>query len=72
MLSKKEFEELGAKLRYGLDLSYRRLLEETARRNETLSFGTPDGKVISLRAADLLKEQQQADAERQSKQEIPI
>ena len=45
MSTEEEYKELSAKLRYGLELAEQRLIEETARREGTLCYGRPDGKV---------------------------
>ena len=48
MSTEEEYKELSAKLRYGLELAEQRLIEETARREGTLCYGRPDGKVVRL------------------------
>ena len=45
MSTEEEYKELSAKLRYGLELAEQRLIEETARREGTLCYGRPDGKL---------------------------
>ena len=50
MSTEEEYKELSAKLRYGLELA-----EETARREGTLCYGRPDGKVVRISATELLK-----------------
>ena len=46
MSTEEEYKELSEKLRYGLELAEQRLIEETARREGTLCYGRPDGKVV--------------------------
>ena len=53
--NQEEYKELSAKLRYGLELAEQRLIEETARREGTLCYGRPDGKVVRISATELLK-----------------
>ena len=60
MSTEEEYEELSAKLRYGLELAEQRLIEETARREGTLCYGSPDGKVVRISATELLKLRQSA------------
>ncbi|WP_455672082.1 hypothetical protein [Phocaeicola sp.] len=55
MSTEEEYRELSAKLRYGLELAEQRLIEETARREGTLCYGRPDGKVVRVSATELLK-----------------
>lgn len=55
MSTEEEYKELSEKLRYGLELAEQRLIEETARREGTLCYGRPDGKVVRVSAAELLK-----------------
>ena len=55
MSTEEEYKELSAKLRYGLELAEQRLIEETARREGTLCYGRPDGKVVRISATELLK-----------------
>ena len=45
-MSNNEMQELSDKLRRGLQLAEKRLLEKNARNGKLLSQGTPDGKVI--------------------------
>ncbi len=47
-MSNNEMQELSDKLRRGLQLAEKRLLEKNARNGKLLSQGTPDGKVIYL------------------------
>ena len=53
MSTEEEYKELSAKLRYGLELAEQRLIEETARREGTLCYGRPDGKVVRISATEL-------------------
>jgi hypothetical protein len=55
MSTEEEYRELSEKLRYGLELAEQRLIEETARREGTLCYGRPDGKVVRVSATELLK-----------------
>ena len=55
MSTEEEYKELSEKLRYGLELAEQRLIEETARREGTLCYGRPDGKVVRVSATELLK-----------------
>lgn len=55
MSTEEEYKELSLKLRYGLELSEQRLIEETAQRQGTLCYGSPNGKVIRVSAMELLK-----------------
>lgn len=55
MSTEEEYQELSEKLRYGLELAEQRLIEETARREGTLCYGCPDGKVVRVSATELLK-----------------
>ena len=61
MSTEEEYKELSEKLRYGLELAEQRLIEETARREGTLCYGRPDGKVVRVSATELLKLRQSAD-----------
>ena len=49
-MSNNEMQELSDKLRRGLQLAEKRLLEKNARNGTLLSQGTPDGKVIYVSA----------------------
>ena len=64
MSTEEEYKELSAKLRYGLELAEQRLIEETARREGTLCYGRPDGKVVRISATELLKLRQSRSEER--------
>ena len=55
MSTEEEYKELSAKLRYGLELAEQRLIEETARREGTLCYGRPDGKVVRISATEHFK-----------------
>ena len=46
------YKEVRAKLRYGVELAEQRLIEETARREGTLCYGRPDGKVVRISATE--------------------
>lgn len=61
MSTEEEYQELSAKLRYGLELAEQRLIEETARREGTLCYGAPDGKVVRVSAIELLKLRENGD-----------
>ena len=52
-------QELSDKLRRGLQLAEKRLLEKNARNGKLLSQGTPDGKVIYVSATELLERLQE-------------
>ena len=54
IMSNNEMQELSDKLRRGLQLAEKRLLEKNARNGKLLSQGTPDGKVIYVSATELL------------------
>ena len=56
MQKNEEMIELSNKLHWGLEVAEQRLLEETAARNGSLCLGTPDGKVVSVPAKELLKQ----------------
>ncbi len=62
MSTEEEYREFSAKLRYGLELAEQRLIEETARREGTLCYGEPDGKVVRVSAAELLRLRQNGHA----------
>lgn len=64
-MSDKEVQDLSEKLKRGLHLAEKRLLEENAREGKLLSQGTPDGKVIYVPATELLERLQ----EKEKKQE---
>lgn len=51
-MTKEEGEILGNKIKKGLELSFRRLVEKTKKENGTLVF-SKDGKIIRVRARDL-------------------
>lgn len=55
MSTEEEYQELSAKLRHGLEVAEQKLIEETARREGTLCYGRPDGKVVRVSACELLK-----------------
>lgn len=56
-------QELSDKLRRGLQLAEKRLLEKNARNGKLLSQGTPDGKVIYVSATELLERLQEKEKE---------
>lgn len=56
MSDNKETESFQEKMCRGLELSERRLLEETARRGESLCVGTEDGGVACVPAKALLEQ----------------
>lgn len=55
-MSEDERKELSQKLRYGLALAERRMLEEKAMRNENVIQGTHDGKIKSIPARVVYKQ----------------
>ena len=57
-------QELSDKLRRGLQLAEKRLLEKNARNGKLLSQGTPDGKVIYVSATELLERLQEKEKEK--------
>ncbi len=56
MQQNEELRELSCKLHWGLEVAEQRLLEETAARNGSLCVATPDGRIISVSARELLRE----------------
>lgn len=54
MVKTSKFEEISMKLHAGLDLSYRRMVEEKVRKGEPVIVGTPEGKVVSIDATEVL------------------
>lgn len=66
-MSNSEAQELSEKLRRGLHLAEKRLLEESARNGKLLSQGTPDGKVIYVSATELLERFQEKEREMEKK-----
>lgn len=62
-MSNNEMQELSHKLRYGLQLAEKRLLEKYAHDGKLLSQGTPDGKVIYVSATELLERLQEKEKE---------
>lgn len=60
MQQTEEIIELSNKLHWGLEVAEQKLLEETAARNGLLCLGTPDGKVISVPAKELLKQRKRS------------
>ena len=63
IMSNNEMQELSDKLRRGLQLAEKRLLEKNARNGKLLSQGTPDGKVIYVSATELLERLQEKEKE---------
>ena len=59
-------QELSDKLRRGLQLAEKRLLEKSARNGTYLSQGTPDGKVVYVSATELLERFQEKERETQN------
>lgn len=57
-MSTEEYQELSKKLRYGLELAEQRLIEETAKREGVLCYGSPDGKVVRVSATEVLRSRQ--------------
>lgn len=66
-MSDKEVQELSEKLKRGLHLAEKRLLEENAREGKLLSQGTPDGKVIYVPATELLEKLQEKEKNEETK-----
>ena len=62
-MSNNEMQELSDKLRRGLQLAEKRLLEKNYRNGTLLSQGTPDGKVIYVSATELLERLQEKEKE---------
>lgn len=54
MAKSNKFEEISSKLHEGLTLSYRRMVEDKVRKGEPVIIGTPDGKVVSVDATEVL------------------
>lgn len=50
-----KFDEISTKLHEGLNLSYRRMIEEKVRKGEPVIIGTPDGKVATVDATEILE-----------------
>jgi hypothetical protein len=63
IMSNNEMQELSDKLRRGLQLAEKLLLEKNARIGKLLSKGTPDGKVIYVSATELLERLQEKEKE---------
>ena len=59
MSTREEYQEFSNKLRYGLELAEQQLIEETARREGELCYGSPDGKVIRVPASAVLQDRKQ-------------
>ncbi len=58
MQQNEEIRELSYKLHWGLEVAEQRLLEETAAQNGSLCIATPDGRIISVSAKELLRERE--------------
>ncbi|MGP1435094.1 MAG: hypothetical protein ACTTKN_00440 [Phocaeicola sp.] len=56
MSTKEDYQEFSNKLRYGLEEAERQLIEDTARRDGELCYGSSDGKVIHVPASKVLSE----------------
>lgn len=54
MSTKEDYQEFSNKLRYGLELAERQLIEDTARRDGELCYGSADGKIIRVPASKVL------------------
>jgi hypothetical protein len=50
-----KFEDISTKLHEGLNLSYRRMIEDKVRKGEPVILGTPDGKVVTVDATEVLE-----------------
>ena len=59
-------QALSDKLRRGLQLAEKRLLEKNARSGTLGSQGTPDGKVVDVSATELLERLQEKEKEKES------
>jgi hypothetical protein len=55
MAKTNNFEDISAKLHEGLNLSYRRMIEDKVRKGEPVILGTPDGKIVTVDATEVLK-----------------
>ena len=55
MAKTNNFEDISTKLHEGLNLSYRRMIEDKVRKGEPVILGTPDGKVVTVDATEVLK-----------------
>ena len=53
-MSDKEIKDLTAKLDKGLELTYRRMLEEKALHNETIVVSNSEGKIEYIPAKEVL------------------
>jgi hypothetical protein len=53
-MSDKEIKDLTAKLDKGLELAYRRMLEEKALHNETIVVSNSEGKIEYIPAKEIL------------------
>lgn len=50
-----KFDEISMKLHEGLNLSYRRMIEDKVRKGEPVIVGTPDGKIATVDATEILE-----------------
>jgi hypothetical protein len=48
-------DDMGEKIKEGIALSYRKLLESKAQEDQSLVFENGDGKIVYVKAKDLLK-----------------
>ena len=55
MARRNNFKDISTKLHEGLNLSYRRMIEDKVRKGEPVILGTPDGKVITVDALEVLE-----------------
>lgn len=58
MQQNEEIRELSYKLHWGLELAEQRLLKEKAASNGYLCVDTPDGRIISVSAKELLRDRE--------------
>jgi hypothetical protein len=63
-MSTDEWKEMSEKIHYGLALAERRMLEQKARRNETMIVTTPDGKIKAISARYLLRKAKERDEQK--------
>ena len=55
MAKTNNFEDISTKLHEGLNLSYRRMIEDKGRKREPVILVTPDGKVVTVDTTEVLK-----------------
>lgn len=53
-MSKNDFDSLSRKIKKGIDLSYRRLLEERCRTGQPLIIRNDEGQIVEVDAKDLM------------------